>query len=81
MLRKIFKTGNSVVVSLPKDALEQLGVAEGADVQVELDEQNRQIVIRPVELPVGGIIDEAFAKQVADFIKRYKPALDALAKK
>jgi antitoxin MazE len=81
MLRKIFKTGNSVVVSLPKDALEQLGVAEGADVQVELDEQNRQIVIRPVELPVAGIIDEAFAKQVADFIKRYKPALDALAKK
>ena len=81
MIRKIFKTGNSVVVSLPKDALEQLGVAEGADVQVELDEQNRQIVIRPVELPVAGIIDEDFAKQVADFIKRYKPALDALAKK
>jgi antitoxin MazE len=81
MIRKIFKTGNSVVVSLPKDALEQLGVAEGTDVQVELDEQNRQIVIRPVELPVAGIIDEAFAKQVADFIKRYKPALDALAKK
>jgi antitoxin MazE len=81
MLRKIFKTGNSVVVSLPRDALEQLGVAEGADVQVELDEQNRQIIIRPVERPVAGIIDEAFAKQVADFIKRYKPALDALAKK
>ena len=81
MLRKIYKTGNSVVVSLPKDALEQLGVAEGTDVQVELDEQNRQIVIRPVELPLAGIIDEAFAKQVADFIKRYKPALDALAKK
>jgi len=81
MIRKIFKTGNSVVVSLPKDALEQLGVAEGADVQVELDEQNRQIVIRPVELPVAGIIDEDFAKQVADFIKRYKPALDALANK
>ncbi len=81
MLRKIFKTGNSMVVSLPRDALEQLGVVEGADVQVELDEQNCQITIRPVEPPAVGIIDEAFAKQVADFIKRYKPALDALGKK
>lgn len=81
MLRKIFKTGNSAVVSLPKNALEQLGVEEGDDVQVELDEQNHQIVIRPVELPVAGIIDEVFAQQVSDFIKKYRPALEALAKK
>ena len=81
MVRKIFRTGNSIVVSLPKNALEQLGVAEGADVQVELDQANRQIVIRPVELPIAGSIDDAFARQVAGFIERYRPALEALAKK
>ncbi len=81
MVRKIFKTGNSIVVSLPKNALERLGVAEGADVQVEVDEKNRQIVIRPMELPLAGIIDEIFARQVTDFVEKYRPALEALAKK
>jgi putative addiction module antidote len=81
MVRKIFKTGNSIVVSLPKSALEQLGMDEGADVQVELDKENRQIVIRPVELPIAGSIDEEFARQVSDFIEKYRPALESLAKK
>jgi len=81
MVRKIFRTGNSIVVSLPKDALEQLGVEEGEDVQVELDQDNRQIVIRPIELPIAGVIDEEFARQVKDFIERYRPALEALSKK
>jgi len=81
MVRKIFKTGNSIVVSLPKKALEQLGVEEGSDVQVELDQENRQIVIRPVELPIAGIIDDAFARRVAELIEKYRPALEALAKK
>jgi putative addiction module antidote len=81
MVRKIFRTGNSIVVSLPKDALDRLGVAEGADVSVELDQENRQIVIRPVELPIAAGIDEEFARQVAEFIERYRPALEALARK
>ncbi len=81
MLRKIFKTGNSMVVSLSKDILEPLGVAEGADVSVELDKENRQIVIRPVEMTIAGGVDETFARQVAEFIAEYRPALEALAEK
>lgn len=81
MLRKIFKTGNSVVVSLPKDVLEPLGVVEGADVSVELDKENRQIVIRPVEMTIAGGVDETFVRQVAEFIAEYRPALEALAGK
>jgi len=81
MLRRIFKSGNSIVVSLPKDLLEPLGVAEGSDVSVELDRQNRQIVIRSVKMPNAGGIDEDFARQVAEFIHEYRPALEALAGK
>ena len=33
MLRKIFKTGNSVVVSLPKDIIEYLDMDEGTEVK------------------------------------------------
>jgi antitoxin component of MazEF toxin-antitoxin module len=30
MLRKIFKTGNSIVVSIPKDILDELKWSEGS---------------------------------------------------
>jgi putative addiction module antidote len=81
MIRKIFKTGNSMVVSLPKDALESLQIQEGTEVYVELDRSKRQIVITPAEssLAVAGI-DAEFAKQVSEFIDQYRPALEKLAK-
>ena len=81
MLRKVFKTGNSVVISLPRDALEMLGISEGSEVSLDIDRENRQLVISPVEEPsaVAGV-DESFAQQVADFIAEYRPALEALAK-
>jgi antitoxin MazE len=80
MLRKIFRTGNSIVVSIPKDILDKLELSEGEDVSIELDSQQRQIVISPVEKPLAVGIDETFARQVDDFIKEYRPALEALAK-
>jgi putative addiction module antidote len=80
MLRKIFKTGNSIVVSIPKDILEQLDLSEGEDVSVELDREQRQIVISPVEKPLDVSLNEEFARQVNDFIEEYRSALEALAK-
>jgi antitoxin component of MazEF toxin-antitoxin module len=81
MIRKVFKTGNSLVVSLPKDLLESLGMRDGTDVSVELDRQNRQILIRPAELSLAGTLSEDFARQVGEFIEQYRPALEALARK
>ena len=81
MLRKVFKTGNSLVVSLPKDLLEPLGMKDGTDVSVELDRQNHQILIRPTQLPLAGDVSEEFARQVSDFIEQYRPALEALSRK
>jgi putative addiction module antidote len=81
MHRKVFKTGNSLVVSLPKDLLESLGMQDGTDVSVELDRKNRQILIRPAELPLPGNLNQEFAQQVNDFIDQYRPALEALSKK
>ena len=81
MLRKVFRTGNSMVVSLPREALDYLELHEGAEVEVNLDRENRQIVLKPVELPleIAGV-DEKFAQQVAEFIEQYRPALRELAK-
>ena len=80
MLRKIFRTGNSIVVSIPKDILDELQLSEGEDVSIELDTQQRQIVISPVQKAIPTSIDETFARQVDDFIQKYRPALEALAK-
>jgi putative addiction module antidote len=81
MLRKIFKTGNSVVVSLPKDTLEYLQISEGSEVNVELDRDKGQIVISPAEPhPIVAGVNQEFAHQVAEFIEQYRPALEELAK-
>jgi len=80
MLRKLFKTGNSIVVSLPKDIIDPLGVSEGADVSVELDRETKQIIVRPIKHPIAGNIGEDVARQLAEFIEEYRPAPEALAK-
>jgi antitoxin MazE len=80
MLRKVFRTGNSVVVSLPKEALELLGIAEGSDVSLDLDRKKRQIILSPVETPLAAAgVDEEFARQVSEFIDQYRTALETLA--
>ncbi len=79
MLRKIFKTGNSSVVSIPGEMLESLGITNGSEVSVELDSIAGQIIIRPGEHTIGGV-NQVFARQVADFIDEYRPALEALAR-
>ena len=80
MVRKVFKTGNSIVVSLPKDILDFLGLTEGSEVSVELDRERRQVVITPVDTMLPSV-DETFARQVSDFIEQYRPALKALAER
>ncbi len=77
MISRIFKTESGFALALPEDVLEQLGVQEGSDVDVMLELENHQIVIRLLD---SSGIDEEFARQVATFIEKYRQALDVLAK-
>ena len=82
MNRKICAIGNSRGVSLPADVLEKLHLAVGAEVTVKLDEAQTKIIIEPVrkrKYPKG--IDQKFVSQVNEFIEKYRPALNELAKK
>jgi putative addiction module antidote len=79
MVRKIFKTGNSIVVSLPKELLDSLRLSEGAEVDINLDQTLGVITIAPAPVAVKGV-DEDFARQVSEFIDQYRPALEALAR-
>lgn len=78
MQRKIFRTGNTSVVSIPSDMLDALQLAEGEEVSIQLDKEHRRIVIAPPFVEADGV-DAQFAKQMADFIEQYRPALEALA--
>ncbi len=81
MLRRLFKTGNSVVLSLPKEVLDGLGLADGETVSLELDRQQRRVILTPVETPLAiAGVNEEFARQLNDFIEQYRPALEELAK-
>jgi putative addiction module antidote len=80
MSRKIFKSGNSLVVTLPKDMLAYLQLGDGDAVHLRLDPERRQIVIKPTESPTEiSVVDLEFAGQVADFVEEYRFALEALA--
>ncbi len=79
MTRKVFRAGNSLVVSLPKEAIEVLGLAEGSEVILEVDSEHAQVVISAKGYPLPGV-DEAFAHHVSEFIEAYRPALEKLAK-
>ena len=79
MVRKIFKTGNSFVISLPRESLQQLGLQEGSEVNVAVDQEEGRIIIERTKPPLVNI-DADFAQQLNDFIENYRPALEALAK-
>ncbi len=81
MLRRMFKKGYSVVLSVLREMLENLGLAEGENVSLELDRVQQRMIIKPVEqlLAVPGV-DADFAREVNEFIEEYRPALDELAK-
>ncbi|MBK8048758.1 MAG: hypothetical protein IPK16_17525 [Anaerolineales bacterium] len=81
MIRKLFKTGNSIVVALPRELLDALRLADGAEVSVELDTDRGQILIEPApKFAAMDGVDAEFARQVSEFIAAYRPALEALAK-
>lgn len=81
MIRRLFKTGNSTVLSLPKEVLDDLGIKDGESVNLELDRKQRRVIITPAEKPIAVAgLNEEFARQVDEFIQQYRPALEELAK-
>lgn len=78
MIRSIFKSGNSLVVALPGQLLDELQLKEGSEVDVALSGTSGSIEISPVEKP---IITPDFARKVDEFIAVYRPALEALSQR
>jgi putative addiction module antidote len=78
MARKVFRSGNSTVVSIPPEVLEVMGLQPGDEVTVTADLDRHQIVIVPA-VPRLPDVREDLLEQVDRFIQRYRPALEKLA--
>lgn len=77
MTQKVLKVGDSAAVVIPKKSLKELGLRPGDKVSVQVDKKQRKVLIKPLIKEVDkGLID-----WTRRFIERYRPALEALAKK
>jgi antitoxin component of MazEF toxin-antitoxin module len=79
MVTKLQRTEQGIVVLLPEDILEQLGLDAETEVSITVRPEQGQIIITAVDAVLPGV-DEEFARQVSDFIQQYRPALEALAR-
>lgn len=79
MVQKVFRTGDTLAVSLPNEAIELLGLYEGCEVDVVFAPETQEVQISPAGVATTGI-DAEFARQLDAFIAHYRPALVALAR-
>ena len=79
MRRKLFRAGNSTVVSLPPDVLEAIGLALGDKVTVTADTTQHRIIVTPAAPALPGV-RPGFLEDVDRFIEQYRPALEQLAR-
>lgn len=76
MAQKILKVGSSAAVTIPKKSLEELGLKIGDSVRLEVDKIRKAVVVE-----LFPKVDEEILDWTRKFIKRYRKALEALAKK
>jgi len=77
MLQKVLKVGSSAAVTIPKKSLGELNLKIGDKINITVDRKRRVVLIEPI----NKVVDKELLNWTKKFIKTYKPALDALAKK
>ncbi|MFC1756957.1 AbrB/MazE/SpoVT family DNA-binding domain-containing protein [Patescibacteria group bacterium] len=76
MVQKVLKVGSSAAVTIPKKSLEKLGLKIGDRINVDIDKEQKAVTVKPFVGP-----DKNLMNWTNKFIKRYRPALEELAKK
>lgn len=76
MIQKVLKVGSSVAVTIPKKSLKELGLKAGDTVSLTIDASRRRVIVEP-----SNDVDKELIEWTKSFIERYRPTLEALAKK
>lgn len=76
--QKLYKNGNSVAVTIPKEFLRSLNLRDGSLVVVE--KQGQEVILKASKKNKMDV-DSKFAKMVDEFMKDHKDVLAKLARK
>src|ERR1041385_4801687 len=81
MERKLFRTGNSLTVTIPPALASELGFKAGGMVELEVDREHEGLLIkrRRAAEPTVAPVTQEFARWVDGFIDRYDAALKKLS--
>lgn len=78
LTQKLYKNGNSVAVTIPKDYLTSLGLSEGS--QVTVRQKGKELVVAPKKSIKSGGVNAKFMKMVDEFMNEHEDVLEQLAK-
>lgn len=78
MVRKLFRTGNTLAVSVPTAAVAALGLAAGDYVVVEQDTVAGALLVWPLRVRQRLGVSSEYVQTVAEFVRDYGDALAAL---
>lgn len=74
--RKVRKTGNSIVVTLPKDFLEATGIKENDTVFIDSDKLKEAIVKKEIEDDLDKKIDMLASKSLLKYSESYRKLVE-----
>lgn len=74
--RKVRKTGNSIVVTLPKDFLEATGIKENDTVFIDSDKLKEAIVKKEIEDDLDKKIDMLASKSLLKYRESYRKLVE-----
>ncbi len=80
MIQKVLRVGSSAAVTIPKKSLKELGLKIGDSVSLHINAQSRTVSVHAVRAEKATARQRSVATMTANFIKRYREDLEALAK-
>jgi putative addiction module antidote len=79
LTQTLYKNGNSVAVTIPRQYLEDLGLKEGSEVVVE--KQGKELRITSKKYTLAQDVDPKFMKMIDEFVAGHEDVLQKLANK
>lgn len=79
LIQTLYKNGNSIAVTIPRQYLEELNLKEGSEVVVE--KQGKELRIASKNKALAPEVDAKFMKMVDEFVTDHEDVLKALAVK
>jgi putative addiction module antidote len=79
LIQTLYKNGNSIAVTIPRQYLEELNLREGSEVVVE--KQGKELRISSKNKALAADVDAKFMKMVDEFVTDHEDVLKALSTK